>query len=567
MPCQYGIQIDGFTVCFDVVVDPLINFFTDLANTIENDILSGVSAFINGLTGLVNTVWRDLLNGINGVGTVIRDALNTAYHDILSTLNTVGNTIHDALNTVYHDILSGVNTVYSFVRDDLAPAITGGLRTLSSDLSDLGGRIAQFFDTLGNDIASGIGGVVTFLHGVAVNIENGFNDAATHINSVFASVVNTVTSGFNSFVSGLEHIGDAVANGLQAIGKDLYTVLRDITNTLLADLHTLVNAFEDSMKGVQQQLMNFIKPRGRDEIQNVLSEALSLTALTSTVYIGGALAVKITENLHPIHSLHLQELFDKVTELFAVHRIPEEIVAGFFTFGIFKQFEYALNYLLRPHLTDLAVESRAVWYGVQTTDELQQSLALEGYPNDLADKYVKTLYRPMPPFILRYLIETGLASQDFLTKQLQMEGFDPQDIPTIVNIFNALELAPFQNQIKSVIYQYYKAGLMSENDATQIMNVFQIPKVQQTWILSTAKTDFELEQKQLLGSLALDLLAKAELTVDQTIEALVKIGYSEERAKVLANTRAVSQAPPPPKSTRAQILQQALQDLGALGFS
>jgi len=70
-----------------------------------------------------------------------------------------------------------------------------------------------------------------------------------------------------------------------------------------------------------------------------------------------------------------------------------------------------------------------------------------------------------------------------------------------------------------------------------------------------------------LGNLTLDLLAKAELTVDQAINALVKIGYREERARLLANIRAVTAAPPPPKSTRAQLLQEALQNLGALGFA
>jgi len=273
------------------------------------------------------------------------------------------------------------------------------------------------------------------------------------------------------------------------------------------------------------------------------------------------------ENLHPLHSLHLQELFDRIVELFSVDKIPEKVVEGFFAFGLFKQLEYALNFELRPRLTELSTETRAVWYGYESTDELRQALALEGFTPDLADKYVKTIYRPMPPFILRYLVETGLASHDFLTRQLAMEGFDPSDVPYIAKIFDALELVPFQNQVKQVIYTYYKTGLINDAEATQIMNVFGIPKAQQEWILKTASIDFENEQKTLLGNLTLDLLAKAEITVDQAIASLVKIGYRESRARLLANIRAVTAAPPPPKSTRAQLLQEALQNLGALGFA
>jgi len=268
-----------------------------------------------------------------------------------------------------------------------------------------------------------------------------------------------------------------------------------------------------------------------------------------------------------LHSLHLQELFDRIVELFSVDKIPEKVVEGFFAFGLFKQLEYALNFELRPRLTELSTETRAVWYGYETESELRQGLALEGFTPDLADKYVKTIYRPMPPFILRYLVETGLASHDFLTKQLAMEGFDPSDVPYIARIFDALELVPFQSQVKQVIYTYYKTGLIDDAQATQIMNVFQIPKAQQQWILKTASLDFVNEQKTLLGNLTLDLLAKAELTVDQAIASLTKIGYRLDRARLLANIRAVTAAPPPPKSTRAQLLQEALQNLGALGFA
>ncbi len=574
MACQYGVQVDGFTVCFDVIVDPIVsgvvdpleNFFSSLYNSI----ISTLTSVIQSVEATLETVFNDIVNGlqtfitdlINGVESLATNIYNFLVNEVvpaitngintfLNALGTIGSDIHNALNTVWGDLSSGIHT--------LGNALSSLGEDIINDLTQLGNLLQSVFATVMNTVESGFNSFVSGIEHIGEFIVNGFQ-------GFFTSLINGIVNGVNAFIDEFKNIESIIVKGLEDLGQELYNVLKTIVNDLLAGLSDLVKAFEGGLQGIIHNFMNLLQPRGRNEIQNVISEALGFTALTSSIYIGGVIGVKVLENLHPLHSLHLQEMFDKITELFAIHRIPEEIVAGFFTLGLFKQFEYALNYLLRPRLSDLAVESRAVWYGVETPSELQQALALEGYPTDLADKYIKTLYRPMPPFILRYLMETGLSTRDFLTKQLQMEGFDPQDIPFIAKIFDALELVPFQNQIKSVIYTYYKVGLMDDATATQIMNVFEIPQIQQKWILETAKIDFNLEQKQLLGQLALDLLAKAELTVEQTIEALTKIGYSESRAKLLANTRAVTQAPPPPKSTRALILQQALQNLSELGF-
>jgi hypothetical protein len=570
--CTYGVTIDGFTVCFDPIftplvndiVDPVENFFTSLLQSIENDVLTALNSVYTQLSAAVNSALNTITNALTQLGQTIYNALS----------DFVNNVVMPALHAVYTTLLNMFNTVSS--------SVESGFNTLRDFVGGVGTQILQGLNSVGS------------------LLENDVENLTHYLDGVFASVTQYVTQGFNNIISGLEHIGEVVVQGfaglfqpiiqgvntfiqgfesfstsllstvqtgIKELGAELYDALKTIAQDILAGLHDLVNAFTQGMQGLVQHFFNTITPRGRAEISSVLDRALELTGIVGATYVAGAVGTKIVENLHPLHSLHLQELFDRIVELFSVDKIPEKVVEGFFAFGLFKQLEYALNFELRPRLTELSTETRAVWYGYETVDELRQGLALEGFTPDLAEKYVKTIYRPMPPFILRYLVETGLASHDFLTRQLAMEGFDPSDVPYIAQIFDALELVPFQNQIKQVIYTYYKTGLIDDAQATQIMNVFQIPKPQQEWILKTATIDFENEQKTLLGNLTLDLLAKAELTVDQAIASLVKIGYRESRARLLANIRAVTAAPPPPKSTRAQLLQEALQNLGALGFA
>jgi len=572
MPCEYGVTIDGFTVCFDPIFVPLVN---DVVNPIENFFSS-----------LLQSIENDILGALNSVYTQLSTAFNSAFNTITNALTQLGQTVYNALSEFINNIvMPAINSVYNTLLNtfnNIANALESGFNTIREFVSGVGTQILQSISGIGNLVESDVTNLVHYIDGVFASVTqyvtqgfgsivSGLEQIGTVVVQGFAQLFQPVLQSVNAFIQGFESFGTSLLstfeNGIKEFGAELYDALKTIAQDILIGLHDLVNAFTQNMQGVLQHFFDVITPRGRTEISSIVDRALELTGIVGATYVAGAVGTKIVENLHPLHSLHLQELFDRIVELFSVDKIPEKIVEGFFAFGLFKQLEYALNFELRPRLTELATETRAVWYGYESEDELRQALALEGFTPDLADKYVKTIYRPMPAFILRYLVETGLASNDFLTRQLAMEGFDPSDVPYIAKIFDALELVPFQNQVKQVIYTYYKTGLIDDAQATQIMNVFQIPKAQQEWILKTATIDFENEQKTLLGNLTLDLLAKAELTVDQAIASLVKIGYREERARLLANIRAVTAAPPPPKSTRAQLLQEALQNLGALGFA
>ena len=572
MACEYGVTIDGFTVCFDPifvplvddVVDPIQNFFSSLLSTIENDVLGALNSVYTQLSSAVNSALNAITDALTRLGETVFNALSDFINNIvMPALHAVYTTLLNVFNTISSSVESGFNSVRDFISGGINQ-ILQGLNSigslLESDVTSLTHYLDGVFASVTQYVTQGFGSIVSGLEQIGAVVVQGF-----------AQLFQPLIQGANAFIQGFESFSTSllstITNGIKEFGAELYDALKTIAQDILIGLHDLVNAFTQNMQGLIEHFFNVITPRGRAEISSVLDRALELTTIVGATYVAGAVGTKIVENLHPLHSLHLQELFDRIVQLFSVDKIPEKIVEGFFAFGLFKQLEYALNFELRPRLTELNTETRAVWYGYESTDELKQALALEGFTPDLADKYIKTIYRPMPPFILRYLVETGLASHDFLTRQLMMEGFDPADVPYIAKIFDALELVPFQNQVKQVIYTYYKTGLIDDAQATQIMNVFQIPKAQQEWILKTASLDFLNEQKTLLGNLTLDLLAKAELTVDQAINSLVKIGYRESRARLLANIRAVTAAPPPPKSTRAQLLQEALQNLGALGFA
>ena len=73
-----------------------------------------------------------------------------------------------------------------------------------------------------------------------------------------------------------------------------------------------------------------------------------------------------------------------------------------------------------------------------------------------------------------------------------------------------------------------------------------------------ANYEFKYEQFQKLVVYVQDEFTKDLLSAEDAVNALVALGMDVNRATVLIATKGITQAPPPPASTRAAILQDAL---------
>lgn len=606
--CQYGFNILGQEICFDFlvqgvvndVVDPIENFFTNLFQQVITDLQNigaSVSSAIQQTLSQISTVVAQamqnaastILNAFSAAGNDLKQFFSSIGNDIISTLQNVYTfiqtsiygaitSLHDDITNYFSNVLNGLDVLGSDLKNFFSSAIenvgntlSGALNVVRDDVTNYFTNVFQNLQTLGNDLKNFFSNaaqtIVSTLEQDIHAVESTFSTVFQSLEQGFSTIITDIEKALQQFFSILQSLGNDVINGLKTFGVDAYEGLKTVTQDILSGLDAVVKALENAFKDIPLNLLQQIQGFSRANIENQFEKLIAFMSIPAGTYIASTAGIKVLENIHPFHELHIQEFSDKIMEMFGVYEIPQKITEGLIEFGVFKPLEYSLNFLLRPRISDLGIESRALIYGYESEEELRQALAIEGYTDDLIDKYVKTIYRPMPPFILRYLIETGLASKDFITRQLQMEGFPPDEIPTITKIFDALDLVPFQNQAKSVIYTYYKAGLLNDQEAVAIMNAFQIPQVQQQWILAIAKKDFDLEQKTLLVNLTLDLLSRAEITVDQCISTLTGLGVNQNRAKVQCNIRAVTSAPPPPKSTRAQLLQEAIKNLGGLGLS
>ena len=99
MACEYGVTIDGFTVCFDPifvplvndVVDPVENFFSSLLSTIENDVLTALNSVYTQLSAAVTSALNTITNALTQLGETVFNALS----------DFINNVVMPALHEVY----------------------------------------------------------------------------------------------------------------------------------------------------------------------------------------------------------------------------------------------------------------------------------------------------------------------------------------------------------------------------------------------------------------------------------------------------------------------------------
>ncbi len=583
--CQYGINVLGQTVCFDGIVDPIVsgvidpieNFFSTLYSEIVNTLSSAVSTAASDIENFFSTAFTDVKNFFTGIFDDIKGFFNYVYNGLVSLINTVWNDIVSAVTTAYND----VKNFFTGIFDDIRNFFEGIFSSLTSLVNTVWNDLVSAFDTAVNDIKSFIS---SLFHNIVTTVESGLGDVKNFFSSVFNNIASYVETGFNDVKNGLtnvtqfietslgkfavefgtvvSNIGKELEKGLETLGVDLYNALKPVAEDILRGVEGIAHSVVQFLSSIPNSLIGMLQSFSRQSPEQVIARLVEFVSATVGTYVAITAGVKLIENIHPLHSLHVENFTDKVFEFLGFAEMVGAVQHGIVDYGFGKQLEYAMNYIARPKISDLALESVAYLYGYESEDELRHGLALEGYPDDLIEKFMKTIYKPINPFVLRYLIETGLVDHNFLYKQLKMEGFSPEDIPFIAKTFDALLLAPFQNQVKSFVYENYKSGFVDEGKARAIMNVFQIPRPQQEWILRIANEEFSFQQKQLLVQLVLDYLAKALITVEQCISALTGLGITQDRAKTQCTLRALSAAPPPPKSVRAELIQQVLKEAG-----
>jgi len=550
----------------NAIIQPLENFIEQAIGDAVNTLTQLMDPLFSAIQTTLSTVWSDIVSAVHTVGEAILSGLSELGNSVLHTLSVVSSTIQSVLSTVWSDIVSAVHTVGEAILSglsELGNTIFSGLDAVSNIIrSDVIPQLAQLGDRLDADITLVEGYVSHGLTSVLNALQTGLLDIEHFVGNLHTDLV----SGFNQFSAYIAHAGEDVLGGLRELGTDIWRGLDSVFNTAIKPAIDDLSRYLGQLAnyGVQAISKLFTIASSGDPhatFNATLEHAIEIGTLISGIY--GVLAV--AENVDLLSNMQFVESAKRILEIVGIAEIPTAVTGLLIDTGIKSQFEYAVNYEVRPRKVDLGTAQRAVWYGERSVSQLREDIQYEGYNEDATNAHIATLYRPLPPFILEKLIELQMIDNDFAHKQILMEGFDPADSDKLLQAFTNLELQSFQGQAKSLVYQLYRDGYLNQGYATTILKAFAVPESQIKWILAMATYEYNYQQKLKIQTYVLDAMKKGVITPDAAVQDLVSLGVIKERADVLVKIEAAVAAPPPAKTERLAIIQEALKLPLAIG--
>jgi archaellum component FlaC len=553
------------------VINSIINPFNDFFNTLITDaknitdklqdigiqissdvtgaikpITDGVSVIINDVT---NTVIVPVLNSIIDDVTTVKTTLNDISTSILGDVNAGITGIKTTIQNISDVIIGNITTTVQNIPGQVQSVLTNTLKDIKDDVTNASNVLSDLMSNTLNTLSSGIQTIDSDINAFKTNFSNAFESLSTSFNE-FNTAINT---GFTDTVQQLGNFGNQV---LTAIND---TVQHDVKPSL----DMISNIFTQQLQSLIAFVTRFTTTKTSDDPQIALNNLLIevgeiITGITATFGI-----LTVLDNLHPFHELHISENFKSILEFIGVYDLSRETLKLFVDNGIGLQAEYAVNFEFQARKIPKETAQKAVWYGVENVQDYKNDLQFEGYEPLARDRMSKVLYKPLPTFILSKLIELQMIDSNLATQQLLQEGFDPQNLPGLIQAFDNLGLQSFQNTLRSAIYTQFKDGFINTDKAKEIMTTFAIPPSQQDWILFTALQEYSYETRLLYSTQILDEFKKGVIKVDEAQADLLALGMSSERVKQKLAIAAVSNLPSLSKNDK-QVFFDSLVTLGIL---
>jgi len=538
IPCAIGFSGAGITICFD----PLIN------------------AIVTDFNGVI----------VQPLEAVLGDSLSELWSDVTSAFTG----LHDLLNSLWNDVRGAVGAIYNYLQTQVAPALGGLWSELAKGFGELGGAISGLFGQVGSAVGSGLSGLVGF-------IDNGLNDVksaiANDLGQAWAAITGYLgpligdtehlvgnltqitTTAFNQLFSGFQEIIVDIDKGLETFATDVWNGMQFVWNKMLSpalsDVEHAIGDFFNMIGNSLTSLIRDIEDIARGNIVDKLAEVSAGIGTSAVVAVTG---LTLAENANPTSNMRFVEALRTALEISGIAAIPGLVNGLIMDTALAKPLTYYFNYQIQPNHMPPQEAARALWYGTIDQNKYAEELRYEGFSDEAINAFLQTAYRPMPAFFLEKLAELQVVSNDFILRQLMMEGYPPDQVQDILTGFQNLELQGFQNNAKALIYEMYKSGYIDNAKATQILQAFSVPATQIKWILYMADREFEYEQKVEVQTMILDGISRGAWTPEQAKNLLIQLGMNANRADTLVKVKSIMAAPELPKSARAELMQKAL---------
>jgi hypothetical protein len=155
-------------------------------------------------------------------------------------------------------------------------------------------------------------------------------------------------------------------------------------------------------------------------------------------------------------------------EMAGFKEVTSRALDPLYEYGFGTALKYHYKSLFKP---DFASDADAVkWHSRRLMDEdqLREVFKYSGLKAKYEDAYVRSAYRPVPPFLLARAAEAGAIRDTELTETLEFAGFRDLDIVRLKIAYTALALQPFEHAYLNAAKRSVEIG---ENTPLHLQNV------------------------------------------------------------------------------------------------
>lgn len=279
----------AFTTWLSNTWSGMVEFFTNIWNSITNGLTVAATAMSNAWTTLVNWV-KGLWNGLTSFFTTLWSNIvsisNSTWQGIVTFMQPLIATISSlwsGLSTTLSGIWNGIKSVASGVWNLIKAVILGPILILLDALTGNWKQMAKDANMIWNSIKSAVGSIVSGLVQIVTSLINGL---AGVLNTIWRSISSVAMSIWNSIKSGISSIWRGIVSFVTNSANAVKNGVSNAWNALPGIASNIWNGVKSTISNIMSGLIGAVSSLGSSIVSGLQGAWSSLTGMVSGIWNG-----------------------------------------------------------------------------------------------------------------------------------------------------------------------------------------------------------------------------------------------------------------------------------------
>jgi len=523
----------------------------------------------------------------------IEPALSNAMREVKKYFDGAVGGIFDAIRNAFSPIFDPLREFAETVYDFLTRTLPAWLNKAAEFFTSLPGKMEDFVSWLRDEFGRGWSNIVSFFREKLSGFIDAFSNFISDVRSLLADYLNSAKQTLSVLFSILDKVnlllspGMALARLPEAINI-IKTLDEQIVIPAVRDIaERIVEAFKDAISAAADWVLrtyeSIIADVERGDIASFISKllpvALSLTSIALALDIASVKVMGTGIDLH-----NVSETFRHIVSSFFD---VKTFTSVFMAIAIQKPLEHAFRRAFRTERPGPGDALKFLAKNIIDEREALGYLQLAGYPDEIAEKYIRSIYREpsfdavftaykrgkidereyrawltvlnidkaetlsgtlypykifeeaayrVPnPFILAQAIETGELSEDAIRRMLEFELIHPEFIEPMTKALMWRAARDDRALLRRYVTDAFIEGVLKPAEYEQYLAVLGITGDLTKSIIEVA----DVSRRKSIRRKALSYLEKQFLegymSREEFINQLVSYGFDDELVREYAN--------------------------------